>query len=216
MFFVELPAVSRVHARIFLRSDKAFIEDRESRNNTYLNRKEIKGKGECPLKDGDRIGICESLFVYRSGEPLPESSIARKKNPARRLSTRLMPQATRMCLPNRTRRASLRRFLRSAGTECDARSQSVVPQNPGRAVSDFPAGRPWPDHSDRRQRRTHSEAAKHRRQDQDTIRFSKTVVNQAINQKKALLSSNTSADERFQMSQSIADFKIARWSACRS
>jgi serine phosphatase RsbU (regulator of sigma subunit) len=42
----------------------------------------------------------------------------------------------------------------------------------------------------------------------DTVRLSKTVVNQAMSTKEALLSADAATDSRFQMSESIADFRI--------
>ena len=51
-------------------------------------------------------------------------------------------------------------------------------------------------------------SSKQRREDEDTIRFSKTVVQRAMEEKKAILSADASSDERFSMSESIADFRI--------
>jgi serine phosphatase RsbU (regulator of sigma subunit) len=42
----------------------------------------------------------------------------------------------------------------------------------------------------------------------DTIRISKTIVNQVMDSKEAILSADAANDERFDMSQSIADFRI--------
>ena len=52
-------------------------------------------------------------------------------------------------------------------------------------------------------------AVKYRRDKaDDTIRISRTVVNQAMSTKEALLSADAATDSRFQMSESIADFRI--------
>jgi serine phosphatase RsbU (regulator of sigma subunit) len=48
-----------------------------------------------------------------------------------------------------------------------------------------------------------------RREDrQDTIRISRTIVNEVMRSKEAILSADAAADSRFEMSQSIADFRI--------
>jgi len=52
-------------------------------------------------------------------------------------------------------------------------------------------------------------AVKHRREEQDDeIRISRTIVNQVLDTKQAILSADASSDSRFDMSQSIADFRI--------
>ena len=52
-------------------------------------------------------------------------------------------------------------------------------------------------------------AVKFRRPDQDdTIRISRTIVNEVMESHEAILSADAASDERFQMSQSIADFSI--------
>ncbi|HEV3005226.1 MAG TPA: SpoIIE family protein phosphatase, partial [Pirellulales bacterium] len=52
-------------------------------------------------------------------------------------------------------------------------------------------------------------AAKHRRPgNEDTIRASRTIVNQAMTLKEAILSADAASDSRFDSSQSIADFRI--------
>ena len=44
--------------------------------------------------------------------------------------------------------------------------------------------------------------------DDETIRLSRTIVNEVLNSKQAILSKNTADDARFEMSQSITDFRI--------
>ena len=52
-------------------------------------------------------------------------------------------------------------------------------------------------------------ASKARREDQEEqMRISRTVVEQALNGKQAILTADAAADERFNMAQSIADFQI--------
>ncbi len=49
----------------------------------------------------------------------------------------------------------------------------------------------------------------HRRgDDQETIRISRTIVNQVMTDKQAILSADAASDDRFDTSQSIADFRI--------
>ena len=47
-----------------------------------------------------------------------------------------------------------------------------------------------------------------RHESDETIRISRTIVKQVIDSKQAILSKDAASDERFDMSQSIADFRI--------
>jgi len=74
---IESPAVSRVHARILRLGGKLFIEDGDgqgnfSRNGTFVNNQQISG--QTPLKDNDRIKICDFLCTFHDAPtraPLP-------------------------------------------------------------------------------------------------------------------------------------------------
>ena len=52
---IDVPAVSREHAQIVQVGGKFFIEDRESRNGTFVNNQQIKGRtaaeGQRPHQD---------------------------------------------------------------------------------------------------------------------------------------------------------------------
>ncbi|MEZ6093333.1 MAG: SpoIIE family protein phosphatase [Pirellulaceae bacterium] len=45
-------------------------------------------------------------------------------------------------------------------------------------------------------------------QDEERVRISRTIVNQVLDSQQAILSSDAAADQRFDLSQSIADFRI--------
>jgi serine phosphatase RsbU (regulator of sigma subunit) len=52
-------------------------------------------------------------------------------------------------------------------------------------------------------------AIRSRREDEEgVVRISRTIVNQAMEQKEAILSADASSDQRFDMAQSVADFHI--------
>ena len=51
-------------------------------------------------------------------------------------------------------------------------------------------------------------ACKSRRGDDDGMRVSRTIVDEAVGKKKAILSADATSDERFGMAESIADFQI--------
>ena len=57
---INLPAVSREHAVIRRVNGQFFLEDLTSRNKTFLNRQEVNPQAPMPLRDRDRIKICDS------------------------------------------------------------------------------------------------------------------------------------------------------------
>lgn len=61
---LDEPTVSSRHARVVRKADGWYIEDLESRNNTYLENRPIKGKGPVRLDDGQAFRICDFWFVF--------------------------------------------------------------------------------------------------------------------------------------------------------
>lgn len=59
------PYVSRFHAKILYRDGKWFIEDLGSKNGTYINGEDIRGKGAVELKEGIEIVIGFSVIVVK-------------------------------------------------------------------------------------------------------------------------------------------------------
>src|SRR5207253_1290521 len=69
---IPITSVSREHAQIVRVQDKYFIEDKQSRNHTYVNDQQVMVRTE--LKDKDRVKICDFIAVFLDGSkrlPLP-------------------------------------------------------------------------------------------------------------------------------------------------
>jgi len=66
---LNVPAVSREHAVIRRIQGKFYIEDMKSRNGTFVNNKEVSTR--TPLKDNDRIKICDNLLAFYDAAPRP-------------------------------------------------------------------------------------------------------------------------------------------------
>ncbi len=62
---VDLPGVSRHHARIVIQDGTATVEDLASKNGTFLNGRDAVGVA--PLADGDRVALGRTVFVFRAG-----------------------------------------------------------------------------------------------------------------------------------------------------
>ena len=56
--------VSKIHARVWKDDTDYLLEDKISRNDTYLNGQKIRGKGPQPLENGDEVVICDYQFVF--------------------------------------------------------------------------------------------------------------------------------------------------------
>jgi len=62
------PYVSRRHARILYKDNKWYIEDLGSRNGTYVDSEDIRGKGAVELKIGMSIVVGLSAIIVKGFE----------------------------------------------------------------------------------------------------------------------------------------------------
>jgi serine phosphatase RsbU (regulator of sigma subunit)/pSer/pThr/pTyr-binding forkhead associated (FHA) protein len=74
---IPVTSVSREHAKITRADGEFYLYDNESRNGTYLNNNRMDTKlSEVPLKNGDRIRICDVEFTVsglEEGAPVSEA-----------------------------------------------------------------------------------------------------------------------------------------------
>jgi pSer/pThr/pTyr-binding forkhead associated (FHA) protein len=73
------PLVSKIHARIVHTSKGYEIEDLNSRNGTFVNRRRLAAWHPTKLAEGDEVVIPPFVFVFRSSrpedtDPLPEQA----------------------------------------------------------------------------------------------------------------------------------------------
>src|SRR5262249_6599928 len=59
---IPVTSVSREHAQILRLGGKYFIEDKQSRNGTFVNNQAISAR--VPLKNNDKIRICDFLAAF--------------------------------------------------------------------------------------------------------------------------------------------------------
>jgi pSer/pThr/pTyr-binding forkhead associated (FHA) protein len=57
-------SVSRVHACIFREQGQYLLADQKSRNGTRVNGERLRPESRVPLRDGDRIEICNYVLVF--------------------------------------------------------------------------------------------------------------------------------------------------------
>src|SRR5271166_6463062 len=66
---IPVTSVSREHAQILRVQGKYFIEDKQSRNGTFVNNQAINSR--TALKNNDRIRICDFIAAFLDQTPEP-------------------------------------------------------------------------------------------------------------------------------------------------
>ncbi len=233
---VNAAAVSRRHAVFSIHEGRHFIEDLKSRNGTLVNDRLIEKR--TPLSSGDRITICDQIFRFvdaAAGElggrhPTQESSLntlfANRKNdevdwrgesddddgqaPSVMATLDLSGGSTswRMSAKPEVKLAAMVEISNSLTGSINL--GDILPRVLDslfrvftQADRGFVIMRPAPTAP------LVAVADKHRQPDQEErMRFSRTIVEEAMSTRKAILSADAASDQRFGMAQSIADFQI--------
>lgn len=230
---IEVGAVSRQHCAIHEESGDYFLEDLKSRNGTFLNGEAAQGRKR--LWDGDVIRVCEVEFTFH-GRPRPQQSqipthqAITDSTPSSVFRAVMVddesegPSSTVMTrMPADSSSAGKASGMWTTSPEVKLTALMEIMQNLGKAVSlddvlakiltalfkiylqadrgfvvlEEPGGRLVP------------RWTKARREDAaDSIRISRTICKQVMESKQAILSADAASDQRFEMSQSIADFRI--------
>lgn len=223
---VDEGAISRRHARIFEENGQHLIEDLQSRNGTYVNNRLIHQP--IRLFDGDLISICDSRFMFHIDEvsgriPRPTtekvatassdsvlfedkdndvSSIMSIMEVSSHYGTAeaafaITPEKRLETIINVTRALSKTVGLDQIfSTVLDCLFQLFLQVDRGFFVM-VDGGQLVPQSV--KLRNPH---------DDELIRVSRTIVKYVLDRKQAVISSDAGTDNRFDMSQSVADFRI--------
>jgi len=221
---IDVPAVSRRHAAILRDRGQYFVEDLQSRNGTFLNDKRVTERA--PLDEGDQLMICDQEFRFHTGhgsvmlDPmrnLEESSIAEliddTKAPGRAsvMATFDVSGGSASWGLSAKPEVKLAALIEISNALAQTLSvEDILPKLLDslfkiftQADRGFVVMRPRPDGP------LVPVAVKTRRPgDEERIRISRTIVEEAMKSRKAILSADAASDERFGMAQSIADFSI--------
>lgn len=222
---LDVPAISRRHAAILQQQGRFFVEDLQSRNGTYLNDERVTDRR--PLSDGDQLLICDQTLRFNSGQRVRpagddglfgDSSRAELVDDTTEGGGRASVMATfdvsggsaswRMSAKPEVKLAAMIEISNSLGKALSL--NEILPKLLDslfkiflQADRGFVIMRPKPDGP------LVPVYDKSRRGSDDTkMRISRTIVEEAINSRKAILSADAATDERFGMAQSIADFSI--------
>ncbi len=224
---LDAAAVSRRHVILTKEEGLYFVQDLGSRNGTYINAHRVEDRG--PLRNGDRMLICDILFEFYD-ETAPPKLAGEEPEHASLLAPLLtdaeedMDATSQIMATFDVSRGAGSIWQMSAKPEVQLQALVEISNNLGNTLSvkeilpkildslfkifvqadrGFVVMRPRPDAP------LVPVATKARKSsDEEKMRVSRTIVNKAMQDKRAILSADASTDERFGMAQSIADFQI--------
>lgn len=224
---LDVGAVSRQHAVVIRQSNEFFVEDLKSRNGTFVNGEVVSGRQK--LQENDRVKVCDIIFAFHLGTPAGGRELAPPEIPlddssratfvddsSDKTAGTIMssfdvqsnksgfqisvnPELKLQALLEITRNLATTIDLNIVlGKVIDSLFKIFIQADRGFVVLKDPAtGTLIP------------RAVKYRRgDDAESIRISRTIVNQVMNSCEAILSADAAGDTRFDGSQSIADFRI--------
>ena len=223
---LDVPAVSRRHAAVLQEKGRFFVEDLRSRNGTFINDKKVVDR--TPLRDGDYLVICDQEFRFHSGRETVRTDDVATLNASE--IAELVDDDTTQGGSRASVMASLDVAGGSASWRLSAKPeiklaalleisnnlaktlsvQDILPKLLDSLFKIFvQADRGFVVMRAKADGPLVPVAVKSRRPaDEERMRISRTIVEEAMNSRKALLSADAASDERFGMAQSIADFSI--------
>ena len=226
---LDVAAISRKHAVVLGDGLQWFVDDLESRNHTYLNEQIVTEP--TLLVNGDRIQICDQIleFVLESQRPaevendlsgfmpVKESSLVgvaaadvETTNTASVMATLDLSGGSvswSLSAKPEVKLAALVEITQNLGRTLDI--QEILPKILDSLFKIFvQADRAFVIMRPKEDGPLVPVADKYRREDQQQTRISRTIVEEAMLSKKAILSADAATDSRFDMAQSISDFQI--------
>jgi phosphoserine phosphatase RsbU/P len=226
---IDVGAVSRQHCVVSVEGNACYAEDLKSRNGTFVNGFQLANKHR--LMEGDVIQICEVDFQFYEGTqaftpPLKTSQLPEQKGDSKFGAVMVDDaDADGSQIMSRIDAASSMRHSSHWNASPDVKLTAIleIMQNLGRALSlddvlskilsslfkiflQADRGFIVLEQADGKLIPRWSKA---RREDSaESIRISRTICRQVMDAKEALLSADAANDQRFDMSQSMADFRI--------
>lgn len=233
---LDVAAVSRRHAEL-IRGEKGYVvEDLGSRNGTFVNARKIIGP--TLLSSGDRIVICDQEFLFETQKDVEKPSLLGGTRPPSTQASLVemvddAAQGSSAADASDDYMATIEldsvsgsgtNWSMSARPEVKLAALLEISKGLGRAISIeevlpklldslfkvfTQADRGFVVMSPKPGAPPVPVAAKTRRGDmEEGARISRTIVNEAMSGKKAILSADAAHDERFDMAESIAQFQI--------
>lgn len=210
---IAATSVSREHAQILRIQNRFYIEDKQSRNGTFVNNQAITAR--TALKHNDKIRICDfqAAFLDQPTNTPPEGiDLSGVEEPESTSTVEAMLSNSSSNLLLETQPAEkLRHLLEISGSlsktlELDALMPKIVDS----LFHLFrQADRCFVIHAEAGSNRLLPRVVRTRRPHEETnARPSKTIVRKCVETGQSFLSDDASRDERIQLSQSVVDFRI--------
>jgi phosphoserine phosphatase RsbU/P len=221
---LESGSVSRQHAKLLKNGPNYLLEDLKSRNGTFINGRLI---GEATkLLDGDSIRICDIELTYHDDGQLSEMTFGanegsslgimmiddREDEPAMRsvtakLDVRGSQFGIQVNASPEAKLSAILEIMKSLGKAVSL--EEVLPKVLDSLFSIFiQADRGFIILKDAAGQLTPRWYKTRRPEQEEMVRVSRTVLREVMQTKEAIMSLDAGSDERFEMSQSVADFRI--------
>jgi serine phosphatase RsbU (regulator of sigma subunit)/pSer/pThr/pTyr-binding forkhead associated (FHA) protein len=200
---IPVTSVSREHAQILRVQGRYYIEDKQSRNGTFVNNQAITSR--TPLKNNDKIRICDFLAAFLDNEA-DEDEEAETSSTVEAMLTHSSHQ-----LLDQQPAEKLRLLLEISGDLSKTlQLDALLPKIVDSLFQMFrQADRCFLVQTEEGTGKLMSRVIKTRRvQDEPNARFSRSIVRRCLDTAQAFLSDDASRDDRIQLSQSVVDFRI--------
>jgi len=210
---IAATSVSREHAQIVRVQNRYYIEDKQSRNGTYINNQAITTR--TPLQHNDRIRICDfqAAFIDPPSSSIPTvDDLGTEDAPESTSTVEAMLSNSSSNLLLETQPAEKLRHLLEISSNL-TKTLNLDALMPKMAESLFAlfrqADRCFIIQAEEGTNRMLPRVVRTRRAHEETnARPSKTIVKKCLETGQAFLSDDASRDDRIQMSQSVVDFRI--------
>lgn len=216
---LEHNGVSREHARILSESDGYYLEDLKSRNGTFLNGRQILGKVR--LNDSDVIRLCDYELVFSTERPeskdvKPETLKSPQATLDENASDETFTVKEQIALSDKkpvltSANAAVKlQAMIDIGRNLGADVEQVLPQMLRNLLKIFPqADYAYILLKDGNSGRLELKSFQHRDPDNhESFRASRTLLEKVAASKAAIISDDVSQDSRFDVSESIVNYKI--------
>ncbi len=200
---IPITSVSREHAQIVRVDGQYYIEDRQSRNGTFVNNQAITNR--TALKNNDKIRICDFLAVFHEINPDDEPD-----EPTNTTVEAVLNQSSHMLLETQPAER-LRGLLEiSANLNKTLQLEELFPKIGDSLFQLFrQADRCFLILAEDDGKKLIPKMVKARQPEEETsARFSRGIVRRCLQDGQAFLSADAKNDERVQLNQSVMDFRI--------
>ena len=209
---VDENSISRQHAQIVWDGERFYVEDLRSRNHTYVNNEIISGR--VALKPGDVIKLCDTAFEFQMPPQVAaggnffadDLGSTHQSTVLSKVSLSSLSDSSRLVASPAVTLEALLQIARTLGRAISL--DEVLPQVLNGLFRIFlQADRGYIALLDA-QGNLIPRWSQARREDMRDFRVSRTIANEVLSRKEAILSVDALSDDRFDTSQSIADFRI--------